>query len=109
MKYIIVLQVMLALHYVNSQGDGQHVKDTSGLYISDNSGQYRMDSRASDIRDKNIHKEEASVENPYDITFREGFGEDSGLTGTNNIGQPEAGSSVPVSLNPSVTLALLGK
>ena len=95
MEIKIVLQVLLALHYLNGQGEGQDVRDPSGLYRSDDSGQYQVDSSGN-----YNHKEEATDENPDDIVFKEGFGEDE---------QPEPPPSVPISLNPSVTLALLGK
>lgn len=39
----VVILVLLALHYVNSQGDGQYVADLSGLYRADGAGLYTAD------------------------------------------------------------------
>lgn len=108
----IVILVLFALHYVSGRGEGQYVGNDRGSYIADNSGQYRDDSSGSYISYNSgqyMHQKEASVEHQFEISFKEGFEEDSGSIEASNFGQPEPpGPSVPVSLNPSIALALLG-
>lgn len=95
MAIIIVIQVLLALHYVNGQDGGSLIATTSGQYKIDNSGSYIPDNKGQYTQHEGTnggHLESLEIDN----------------VGSTEPPVPLAPLD-PVNLDPKVISALIGK